>query len=123
MIISSIPKKGRIFALLFIALVLSGCDSMNSAESGGNQAPRIEEFVLDSQEARVDQYVGITAIVTDREGDELDFTWTTTNGNIGSDNNAVVWIPDEAAEATIRLIVNDGMATADRSMTMDVLPE
>mgnify|MGYP005857168155 CR=1 FL=1 len=114
----------------FIAVSVIGCNIFSSDDS--NEDPVIESINLDTQEILTDQGVWITAVVTDPDGDDVTFSWTSSSGTIltggASDvpdhsptTNPARWrAPSNPGEYTITCTVNDGKVTTSKSKSVTV---
>ncbi len=112
-------RSSLILSLTFAILV--------SCRSGDdNHEPVIESIVLDpSHNHTPGSDIGISAVVTDRDGDPLDFFWEADAGVISNPSGqTAVWVLSDQAEPfsyeTIRLTVSDGRSAVTVSRTIQV---
>ena len=71
------------FKILLILIILTSvfnlaCD--NPTESSGNNQPEIREILVSPLPVKVDDWTDITAVATDKDGDNLTYFWSSSEG-------------------------------------------
>ncbi len=103
-------------AVLAVAtLGLSGCEK---DEGPSNHAPEIVSIsALEGTTITQNQSVTLVAVVTDEDGDTVNFVWSAPSGSLNAtDNDTVVWTSTETEGiVTISLRVDDDENVASGS--------
>lgn len=117
-----VPAMRWMQIILFLSfIVLVSC-----MKHPGNHAPVIETIILDPVEYFTPgSDIGISAMVTDLDGDAVEYFWSSQNGLIlDPDQPSTVWELSTAAEPLsyekLTLMVSDGKETVSRSRTIQV---
>jgi hypothetical protein len=115
-------------AVLIILLAATACVKVNApspAASGpaGNQPPVISSLTAAQNQTYPESSVNLQAVVSDPNGDPLNYTWTASGGSFvesGRGNNT--WTaPKQYGDYDIKLTVDDGKGgTAQASVTIKV---
>lgn len=118
----------RILFVLTIVIFVAGCDSGSS----GNHPPEVQEISLDDPSVTTSQFVWISAIATDEDGDSIQYKWSASGGKVltggGTDvpdysptTNPTRWrAPENPGTYTITCTVSDGVETSSSSISVDV---
>ena len=114
------------FKILLILIILTSvfnlaCD--NPTESSGNNQPEIREILVSPLPVKVDEWTDITAVATDKDGDNLTYFWSTSEGEFFPGKTAInptLWKVLNAGTHTITCTVSDGKDTASKSISVDV---
>jgi len=74
-----------------------------------NQPPVIDSLTSEQQQVRRAMATAIECIASDPDGDELDYIWSATGGNITGEEAVVTWVaPNAYRTYTITVTVTDG---------------
>jgi len=95
-------------ALAISSIALMGCEESTGS---GNKAPEIVSMTADSTSVSRGASAILIAVVTDADGDAIEYKWEAASGTFSStDNDTVTWTAGETVEiVTISLEVNDGL--------------
>jgi len=115
------------FKILLILIVLTSvlnlaCNN-NPTESSGNNQPEIREILVSPLPVKVDEWADITAVATDKDGDNLTYFWSSSEGEFFIGKTAInptLWKVLNAGTHTITCTVSDGKDTASKSISVDV---
>lgn len=107
-------------ALAVSSFALMGCEE-KSTESG-NSAPEIVSITASSTSISQGAETILVAVVTDDDGDTIEFRWSAPKGTFSStDNDTVTWTSPEVEEiVTIELEVNDGINISKSTIDIGV---
>lgn len=96
-------------ALAISSFALMGCEEEGTGSK--NKAPEIVSMTADSTSVSRGASAILIAVVTDADGDELEYRWEAESGTFSStDNDTVTWTAGEEVDiVTITLEVNDGL--------------
>jgi len=85
--------------------------------------PVIHSITLSRTRIYVDEFITIQADVTDKDGDELGFTWSADGGTfINPKNNPTQWhAKADPGTYTINLSVTDGTFIVEKSAQVQVI--
>jgi hypothetical protein len=76
---------------------------------GANQAPLITSFSADPSTVGPRGSSTVTCIANDPDGDVVNYTWQTDEGNITGVGNKVTWVaPNKAGIFNVKVVVSDG---------------
>ncbi len=100
-----------VVAILFIG----GC-------APANQPPVISSFTADEEQVSPSGNCLVRCVVSDPDGDELNYTWSASGGSISGEGAVVTWVaPEEVRAYTITVKVTDGRGGEDTAqVTIDV---
>jgi hypothetical protein len=124
--------KYLVFVIIFTAavVVVQGCSENSS--SSQNQSPKIIRIETDTQDISTRHDVFVSVLATDPDGDKLEYSWSSNGGTFltgGASNvphyspttNPAKWLaPKNPGEYKITCVVSDGIATAKKSITVQV---
>lgn len=116
-------KKHRIafgvfvFTLSVIMAVSAACGGGAAPPTPtGNQPPSIVSLVAKTQQLYPSGKTEITCIAQDPDGDQLNFSWTSTGGTFTDSGPTVVWnAPPNYGTYVITVAVNDGKGGSAQS--------
>ena len=97
----------------------------SSGESVSNYPPRIKSLAAVNPTVLISDSVNIYCTAVDKDGDEMNYTWSNTTGEIIGTGEQVVWVaPDEPGNYNINVEVNDGSGLIDsEQMQIEVIEE
>lgn len=105
------------FIILFVVLTITAtCEKEN-------QSPVIQSTTASPQTIKTGETTQLTCVATDPDGDQLTYSWSSTNGTFpnGTNGSSVLWeAPDEAGTNTISVIVDDGKNVDDGSVGVTI---
>jgi hypothetical protein len=113
-------------AIIIMSLALTACVKVSApapATPSGNQPPVITSLTAAQNQTYPEGSVNLQAVVSDPNGDSLNYKWTATGGSFvesGRGNNT--WnAPKQFGDYDIKLTVDDGKGgTAQASVTITV---
>lgn len=117
--IGQIRNQTKCLARLIIPVVailfISGC-------TPANQPPVISSLTADEEQVSPSGNCLVRCVVSDPDGDELNYTWSASGGSISGDESIVTWIaPEEVGAYTITVKLTDGRSgEATAQVTIDV---
>lgn len=123
-------KRQLLCTLLASLLFLSGCGSSGSNDQ--NKPPEIERIETDTQDISSRQRVWVNVLATDPDGDDLEYSWSSSGGKIltggatdvpdySPTTNPARWqAPEDLGEYKITCVVSDGIETDRDSITVEV---
>jgi hypothetical protein len=80
-----------------------------SGADPGNYAPRIKALKADMEIVAINGSANVYCTVTDRDGDELTYMWSTDAGSVTGTRGTVLYTaPDQPGEYTVVCAVHDG---------------
>jgi len=87
-----------------------------------NRAPTITNLVADADWTTLSGSIRVTCTASDRDGDELNYEWSTDGGDISGTGAVVNWTaPEEVGIYHVTVVVTDGHGREDtRSVTLSV---
>ncbi len=84
-----------------------------------NHPPRIKALAAEKTEISPSQSVEIYCTAEDRDGDELNYKWTSTGGSITGNSGNITWqAPETEGTFTVRTTVTDGKQGADSAFIL-----
>ena len=88
-----------------------------------NQPPVISSFTADEEQVSLSGNCLVRCVVSDPDGDDLNYTWSASGGNISKEGAVITWTaPEEVGAYTITVRVTDGRGgEATAQVTIDVL--
>ena len=113
--------KPMFYLSILISITILNCSSPANSE---NNAPVIEEIILNDVEVFTNSSVTLTAIAIDKDGDDLTYFWSASSGNIAVGyilENPTTWgTPDNPGQYTVTCTVSDGKDTDSKSISITV---
>ncbi len=111
--------KLGVAALAISSFALMGCEESTGS---GNKAPEIVSITADSTSVSRGASAILIAVVTDADGDAIEYKWEAGSGTFSStDNDTVTWTAGETVEVVmITLEVNDGLNISTDSINIGV---
>jgi len=111
---------------LFLTIFLIQFLACNPLESSKNSKPEIKEITYSPKPAKIPYAIHITAVATDKDGDDLTYYWSCSAGSFNdgySDKNPTKWGPGSNGPGnyTITCTVSDGKDTASKSISINVI--
>jgi len=108
-----------ISALLVVSVIFSGCGGIFPSI---NHPPEISYLTANSDTIEAGHNTIIICYATDQDGDNLTYTWLTTEGTISGSGSMVAWTaPTTAGTYTITCSVSDGKGGEDsKSISIQV---
>jgi hypothetical protein len=103
-----------LFYILILTSVLPGC---NKTSTSDEQRPVINSIDLNASQVTAGTKVLVTSSVTDPQGDQLSYKWTSSYGTISDpDNSSTEWVISPTCQTNrnvkITLTVSDGKETS-----------
>jgi len=107
---------------VLITILLHLACSSDSPTEPENSAPVISSLTANPSSVTTGNVTTITAIATDPDGDNLTYTWTTTQGTFSSTTgSSVQWTaPSTPGNYSVTCTVNDGTQTTSESLFLTV---
>ncbi len=114
-------NRGVLITLL-LAVILCAMPFASCKKIGPNHPPVIVS-ISGPDSVGVNNSLTITCIATDPDGDQLDYTWTCTNGRLSSSvGQSVTWdAPSASGTAIVSATVRDGRGGADTRSKMIII--
>lgn len=112
-----------IIGLFVIAFLFVTCKKDTTLPpSTVNNPPKITEIQVSPAEIVTNSNVTLTALATDPEGDNLDYTWKSLSGSfISTTGQSVQWTtPSSAGSVEITLTVSDGVNTKTLTKSINI---
>jgi len=114
----------KILIPVFILLVMFNSCKENPT-SATNQPPNIESISFNPASVTPGGQIQVTSVVTDKEGDQITYTWTTSQGTISEPNKSTtLWTISPQVpvnqDATIKLTVTDGKSSTIQEKSITV---
>ena len=107
--------------LIFIILVLTGCERTTEPEPINNP-PILKEIVVYPGAIGGPWSYDLIAVAIDKDGDSLIYVWDSQGGYfISMDGYRALWAADSLGQFRVRCIVNDGKATDDLEIIINVI--
>lgn len=118
---SSIFKVG-LGIVLVMAVLCSAC--LVTAEPNGNKPPVISSLEAEYTNVYPRGASDIRCLVSDPEGDEVQFNWSSTGGTLTGEGATVTWeSPNDYGDYHIMVIAKDGNGgSAEATLTISVIP-
>jgi hypothetical protein len=118
---SSIFKVG-LGIVLVMAVLCSAC--LGTAEPNGNKPPVISSLEAEYTNVYPRGASDIRCLVSDPEGDEVQFNWSSTGGTLTGEGATVTWeSPNDYGDYHIMVIAKDGNGgSAEATLTISVIP-
>jgi len=117
-------KTKLITLIIFSIIVLIGLNSCETSTESKNNPPEIKEIVLNKSSISTGEYVYITAIAIDTDGDSLQYFWFTSEGEViytHINTNPTRWrAPSEEGTYTVSCSVSDGKSLDTKSLDIIV---
>ena len=112
--------KHSILLPLYLVLILVACE-----ETKKNSTPSIAEIIYSPTTVVSSSSVILNAIATDEDGDELTYNWSSPAGSFSNSGvgNPIDWYVTEVGDFEVTCVVNDGKATAETSVIIQVSQE
>ena len=107
----------KVIVSFLVLIIYSGCSKQN-------EPPIIQSLTANSQSIYINKTTQLTCVATDPDGENLTYSWSSTNGYFSGDNTtgSVTWnAPDESGNHTIEVSVSDGKTTAVKTIVIEVL--
>ncbi len=111
--------KLGVAALAISSFALMGCEESTGSK---NKAPEIVSITASSTSISQAAETILVAVVTDADGDTIEYSWSAPKGTFSStDNDTVTWTSPEVVEIiTIELEVNDGINISKSTIDIGV---
>jgi len=114
----------KIFYLINVLIVLSIFQFCSNPTESKNHPPEIQELILSKSQIETDEYIPITAIAIDADGDSLNYFWSTASGYIHISYitaNPTLWrTPNTSGEYSVYCTVSDGKSIDSDSIIVSV---
>ena len=113
----------NLICLLILPTFLISC---NKTSTSDEQRPVIHSIDLDASQVTAGSKVSVTSSVTDPQGDQLTYTWTSSYGTISDPNNSSTeWVISPTCQtnsnAKISLTVTDGKETSSMDKEIPII--
>jgi hypothetical protein len=113
----------NLICLLILPTFLLSC---NKTSTSDEQRPVIHSIDLDASQVTAGTKVSVTSSVTDPQGDQLTYTWTSSYGTISDpDNSSTEWVISPTCQtnsnAKITLTVTDGKETTSLDKEIPII--
>ncbi|MBD3341116.1 MAG: hypothetical protein GF353_18570 [Candidatus Lokiarchaeota archaeon] len=108
--------------LLIITTIFTFACENNPSESLSNHKPEISEISISPLPAEVDEWIYLTTVATDKDGDNLTYFWSCSAGEFfpgDTNKNPARWKVKAAGIYTITCTVSDGKDTSNKSISVD----
>jgi hypothetical protein len=108
--------------VLVMAVLCSAC--LVTAEPNGNKPPVISSLEAEYTNVYPRGASDIRCLVSDPEGDEVQFNWSSTGGTLTGEGATVTWeSPNDYGDYHIMVIAKDGNGgSAEATLTISVIP-
>lgn len=113
----------KVFKGICIVMLTLLLSSLLSCKSVLPNHPPVIESISGADAVGANGSVTLTCNATDSDGDQLDYSWTCTNGTLLSSTGMTVtwWAPEVSGTATVSVTVRDGRGGVDtRSKTITI---
>lgn len=124
----------RIAAIIFGLMIIGGCDSLcDCNDETSNNPPVVENIFASPPNPRLisngrSEPVDLTAVAIDKDGDEITYLWSTSDGKISTGlssfsttTNPAKWDPPgEPGIYSVTCTVSDGKETDSLTIMVEV---
>lgn len=116
--------KNKVLLSLVFIILLSFCkEDENNITEPSNTAPKIQKISAFQDTVGINGTTTLVCIANDPDGDSLTYSWSCSAGTFpfGSTGDTVKWkAPDSARSCSISVIVIDGRASDQKSISIEV---
>ncbi len=114
-------KRALLVLAITVAIFITACQ--NPSDSSGNNKPEIKEISISPLPAKVDDWIYLTAVAVDKDGDNVTYFWSCSAGEFfpgETGKNPTKWKVKTAGTYIITCTVSDGKDTSSKSISIDV---